>query len=76
MKKEKPSPKKDCALDHHHEQYDDHIEKVNDIESDPKKISLASQVVTSDVSDFGKFVDSGTQNQSEKVTPRTLENEN
>ena len=56
--------------------YDDHIEKVNDIESDPKKISLASQVVTSDVSDFGKFVDSGTQNQSEKVTPRTLENEN
>ena len=53
--------------------YDDHIEKVNDIESDPKKISLQ---VISDVSDFWKFVDSGTQNQSEKVTPRTLKNEN
>ena len=48
MKKEKPSPKKDCALNHH-EQYDDHIEKVNDIESDPKKNSLQ---VISDVSDF------------------------
>ena len=46
--------------------YDDHIEKVNDIESDPKKISL--QVIR-DVTDFGKFVDSVTQNQSEKMTP-------